>query len=152
MRNIHARNEVKGDNNNYNADNDDTRAIDAQLVIAPQYGIVGPAPSHDPPNDSNHPNKPAGPKGPVGITKQPQYSVRKERTRSLKLHMEILRAELSHVDTGQLRVSNVVRDAMARRLTIMSEEKARRDLADLAGGKQRSRPSFYSIGARARVA
>jgi hypothetical protein len=59
---------------------------------------------------------------------------------------------LSHVNSGQLCVSNAVRDAMARRLTIMSEEKARRDLADLAGGKQRSRPTFYSIGARARVA
>jgi hypothetical protein len=137
-----------GDNNNYNAENDDTRSIDEQIVIAPQYGI-GPVPTYDPPN---HPLKTARKNCSGRTTKQPQYSVRKERTRDLKLNMEILRAELRLVDSGKFRVNESVRNAMQSRFTIMSEEKARRDLHDLAGGKQQAGRTFYSLGARARVA
>jgi hypothetical protein len=147
MQDLQLRTEVTGNNNNY-TDNDDTRAIDAQLVVAPQYGIVGRPPKFDPPNQPNTtPPKGKGPK-----TKPAQYVVRQERTRDLKLHMAILRAELALVVSGKLRVSDSVREAMKARITLMSEEKARRDLRDLAGGKQRSDQSFHSLGARARVA
>ena len=43
-------------NNNY--DNEITRSIDSQIVIAPQYGNVGKHPTLDPSNSPN--NSPRG--------------------------------------------------------------------------------------------
>jgi hypothetical protein len=142
--------EVSG-NNNYNnneADNDVTRAIDAQIVIAPQYGIPGPLPCVDPPKSPNNGKRRATHRR----KKQPRYQVRKERTRDLKLYMAFLRAELALVAIGKLHVNGAIRAAMQERLTIMSDEMVRRDLQDLAGGKLRSGGAFLSLGARARVA
>lgn len=147
MRNV-VRNQVSA-NKNSNYDNDITRAIDDQIVIAPQYGNVGGTNPHIPPQSPN--NTPRYNR--AGTTKQAQYQVRQERTRDLKLHMEILRAELALVDAGKSTFSAKVVAAMRARLDLMSQEKARRDLRDLAGGKlQQTQRSFHSLGARARVA
>ena len=144
MRNV-VRNQVIS-NNKY--DNDITRSIDSQIVIAPQYGNVGGVNPLIPPISPN--NIPRGNRD--GVKKQAQYDVRRERTRDLKLHMEILRAELALVDAGKSTFSANVVSAMRARLELMSNEKARRDLKDLAGGKFQTNRSFHSLGARARVA
>ncbi len=145
MRNV-VRNEDMGDNN---YDNEITRSIDSQDVIAPQYGYVVKHPQLDPtptsPGTSNTRYKRNAKRG-------FRYNVRSIRTKPLKVAMDILRAELALVDSGQQSFHPRVVAAMRSRLALMSTEKARRDLRDLVGGKMQSRGSFYSLGARARAA
>lgn len=139
--------------NDYN--NDDTRAIDRQRVTAPQYwiGSAPPSPRPDPgtpPSGRRKSRRNAS--GKPGV-KAHSYDVRRERTKGLKLDMQIL-AELVHrTDTGALQVQPAVRAAMRQRLQLMGDEKTRRDLRDLAAGKtQRGIGTFHSLGARVRVA
>lgn len=131
--------------NNY--DNDVTKAIDAQPVFAPQYGIVGTPPKFDPP-----------------IPKRRKYSdkrskerralalVRRQTTRDIKLCIAILEAELKLAELGQLELRENVLEAMKARLRLFKNEKVRRDLRDLAKGKTAPARSFYSLGARVRHA
>lgn len=133
--------------NNY--DNEITRAIDSQRVIAPQYGMVGgirPDPSNPPKGSKRH--------APAKTAQQPvrfKYDVRAQRTKALKLDKQILEFMLADA-LSDARISNSRSvGLMKQRLQLMREELARRNLRDLAGGRMQH-GSFYSLGARIRAA
>src|ERR1700723_4218215 len=96
---------------NINIDNEITAAIDAQLIIAPQYGVMGRAPRIDPSNG-----------GPKGGSKNchrdtsSTYNVQNVRTRDLKITRDILNEEIRCIQEGQLQVSDQVSTAMLARL------------------------------------
>jgi hypothetical protein len=133
--------------NNY--DNDATRAIDSQKVVAPQYGMIGsirPDPSTPPKSGKRHsPSKAA--RAPVHFN----YNVRAQRTKALKRDKEILSFMLQDALSDTRMKNSRVVELMKRRLTLMSSELTRRDLRDLAGGKVRN-GSFYSLAARIKAA
>lgn len=132
--------------------NEVTRAIDAQPIIAPQYGVMGNPPKYDPP--------PQGPKSRKSKkrgylrSRKPSASqlVRRQRTRDLKICISILEMELQLIESGQLEVGAKAKKAMETRLQLMRDEKTRRDLRDLASGKMTPPRSFYAIGARLKAA
>ena len=133
--------------NNY--DNDATRAIDSQKVVAPQYGMIGsirPDPSTPSKSGKRHsPSKAA--RAPVHFN----YNVRAQRTKALKRDKEILSFMLQDALSDTRMKNSRVVELMKRRLTLMSSELTRRDLRDLAGGKVRN-GSFYSLAARIKAA
>lgn len=128
---------------NYN--NNDTQAIDEQLIMAPQYGIMGTPPKFDPPPQSRGMRKN---NRFLRQGKSSQSVVREQRTKDLKMCIAILEAELALIASGQLTVNANVKQAMDARLQLMRAEKTRRDLRDLANGKTAPTQSFYSLGAR----
>jgi hypothetical protein len=143
MRNAHN----EGPHINYN--NTVTQDIDAQKIIAPQYGIVGTPPKFDPPPQKPRPRKGNG----YLRTNRNKASVLRLRTKDLKVCIAILEAELNLAGAGKLPLSANAKSAMEARLGVMRWEKTRRDLRDLAAGKTAPTKKFFSIGARlARVA
>lgn len=135
-----------GDTSHYSKyDNEVTKAIDTQTIIAPQYGIVGMPPKFDPPPQSRGPRKNRFLRN---GKKSSTPSVRALRTKDLKMCIAILEAELALVDSGQLGLKPSIVKAMTNRLQLMRAEKTRRDLRDLANGKTPPTRSMYSVGAR----
>ena len=135
---------------NYN--NEITRKIDSQPVIAPQYGIVGKAPTLDPDQPPSGPHKPRQNAAGRSKLKTKPYVVHRERTKDLKLDIALLEQFVHMAQTGAMQVKSAIRQAMEQRLDLMREEKIRRDLRDLATGRQHHPGSFHSLGARLRVA
>jgi hypothetical protein len=115
---------------NINIDNEITASIDAQLIIAPQYGIVGLAPRIDPPSGSNDSQKSCH------RIKPSAFKVENLRTRDLKQARDILTEEIKCVQTGRLLVSQPIADAMLERLEIMNQEMVRRDYRDYSAKKR----------------
>ena len=136
------RNSHQGMSVNYN--NEVTQAIDCQLVFAPQYGIMGTPPKFDPPPQTR------GKRRNNRFLRQDKSAkvlVRSQRTKDLKMCINILEAELTLIDSGKLPMTKKVRDQMETRLQLMRAEKARRDLRDLADGKI-TPTGFFSVGVR----
>jgi len=133
----------EGMKNHYN--NSVTKAIDAQLIIAPQYGIMGTPPKFDPPPQSRGRRKN---NRFLRQGKSSQSVVREQRTKDLKMCIAILEAELALATSGKLAVGSATQQEMEARLQMMRAEKTRRDLRDLANGKVAPTRSFYSLGAR----
>lgn len=131
----------------HNYDNDVTKAIDAQPVFAPQYGIVGTPPKFDPPTPKRRKYSDKRSK-----ERRALALVRRQTTRDIKLCIAILEAELKLAELGQLELRENVLEAMKARLRLFKDEKVRRDLRDLAKGKTAPARSFYSLGARVRHA
>jgi hypothetical protein len=119
---------------NINIDNEITAAIDAQLIIAPQYGVMGLAPRIDPSN--------GGPKGSKKSchrnTTSSTYNVQNVRTRDLKITRDILNEEVRCIREGKLQVSDRVSTAMLARLDLMNQEMVRRDFRDYTARKRKA--------------
>ena len=139
------RNTIRTEGMSVNYNNNVTEAIDAQLVIAPQFGIMGTPPKFDPPPQNR--GKRSSNRF-LRSNKNQKSIVRQQRTKDLKVCIAILEAELDLVSTGNLLVQPSVKLAMEARLKLMRAEKTNRDLRDLAQGKTAPTTSFYSLGAR----
>ena len=126
-------------------DNNVTKAIDEQLIVAPQYGIMGTPPKFDPPPQASGKRKN---NRFLRRDRSSQSIVRQQRTKDLKMCIAILEAELALAASGKLEVGSKTQQAMEARLKLMRAEKTRRDLRDLANGKTAPTRSFFSIGAR----
>jgi hypothetical protein len=118
---------------NINIDNEITASIDAQLIIAPQYGVMGLAPRIDPEDG-----------GPKNSNKSCQrntsstYNVQNVRTRDLKMTRDILNEEVKCIREGKLKVSDQVSTAMLARLDLMNQEMVRRDFRDFTARKRKA--------------
>ena len=117
---------------NINIDNEITASIDAQLIIAPQYGVMGLAPRIDPSN--------GGPKGSKSCHRNTSstYNVQNVRTRDLKITRDILNEEVKCIQEGTLQVSDQVSTAMLARLDLMNQEMVRRDFRDYEARKRKA--------------